>query len=106
VAIDAPKEYRTWLGGLPNGVGIVARAGRSPRAVQPLHNAKGRAHEAPGKSAQAPGTHRIRLGSWRRRRPKVQTDITEDTIREIALPLGFIDIKVCAVSDVWSGLKS
>ncbi len=30
---------------------------------------------------------------------------TEDTIREIALPLGFVDIKVCAVSDVWSGLK-
>ena len=36
---------------------------------------------------------------------KVQTDITEDTIREIALPLGFVDVKVCAVSEVWSGLK-
>jgi len=33
------------------------------------------------------------------------TDITEDTIREVALPLGFVDIKVCAVDDVWSGLK-
>ncbi len=36
---------------------------------------------------------------------KVATDITEDTIRALALPLGFVDIKVCAVSDVWSGLK-
>jgi hypothetical protein len=35
----------------------------------------------------------------------VETDITEDSIREVALPLGFVDIKVCAVSDVWSGLK-
>jgi hypothetical protein len=35
----------------------------------------------------------------------VATDITENTIREVALPLGFVDIKVCAVSDVWSGLK-
>ena len=33
------------------------------------------------------------------------TDITEDTIRAVALPLGFVDIKVCAVSEVWSGLK-
>ena len=32
-------------------------------------------------------------------------DVTEDTVREIALPLGFVDIKVCAVSEVWSGLK-
>jgi hypothetical protein len=35
----------------------------------------------------------------------VPTDITEDTIRAVALPLGFVDIKVCAVSEVWSGLK-
>ena len=33
------------------------------------------------------------------------TDITEDTVRELALPLGFVDVKVCAVSEVWSGLK-
>lgn len=33
------------------------------------------------------------------------TDITEGTIREIALPLGLVDVKVCAVDEVWSGLK-
>jgi hypothetical protein len=43
--------------------------------------------------------------SWPKRTSKVATDITEDTIRELALPLGFVDIKVCAVSAVWSGLK-
>jgi hypothetical protein len=43
--------------------------------------------------------------SWPKKASKVDTDITEDTIRGIALPLGFVDIKVCAVSDVWSGLK-
>jgi len=43
--------------------------------------------------------------SWPKKASKVPTDITEDTIRELALPLGFVDIKVCAVSDVWSGLK-
>ena len=43
--------------------------------------------------------------SWPKKSAKVPTDITEGTIREIALPLGYVDIKVCAVSDVWSGLK-
>lgn len=43
--------------------------------------------------------------SWPKKASKVATDITEDTIREICLPLGFVDVKVCAVSDVWSGLK-
>jgi hypothetical protein len=43
--------------------------------------------------------------SWPKKASKVPTDITENSIRELALPLGFVDIKVCAVSDVWSGLK-
>ena len=46
-----------------------------------------------------------RAGELRRQASKVQTDITEDTVRELALPLGFVDVKVCAVSEVWSGLK-
>jgi len=43
--------------------------------------------------------------SWPKKSAKQPTDIVEDTIRELALPLGFVDVKVCAVSDTWSGLK-
>lgn len=43
--------------------------------------------------------------SWPKKTSKVLTDIIEDTIREIALPLGLVDVKVCAVDAVWSGLK-
>jgi hypothetical protein len=43
--------------------------------------------------------------SWPKKASKVPTDITEDTIREIALPIGLVDVKVCAVDAVWSGLK-
>ena len=43
--------------------------------------------------------------SWPKKASKVPTDITEDVIREIALPLGFVDVKVCAVDEIWSGLK-
>jgi hypothetical protein len=43
--------------------------------------------------------------SWPKQASRVPTDITEDVIREVVLPLGLVDIKVAAVSDVWSGLK-
>ncbi|AVP99521.1 DUF3052 domain-containing protein [Ahniella affigens] len=43
--------------------------------------------------------------SWPKKTSKRKTDVTEDRIRELALPLGWVDIKVCAVDEVWSGLK-
>ncbi len=43
--------------------------------------------------------------SWPNKAAKVETDITEDTIRKIALPMGYVDVKVCAVDETWSGLK-
>jgi hypothetical protein len=43
--------------------------------------------------------------SWPKKAAKVETDITEDTIRAIALPMGYVDVKVCAVDETWSGLK-
>jgi hypothetical protein len=43
--------------------------------------------------------------SWPKKASKVETDITEDTLREICLPIGLVDVKVCAVDDIWSGLK-
>jgi hypothetical protein len=43
--------------------------------------------------------------SWPKKTSGVATNITEDVIREVALPLGLVDVKVCAVTEVWSGLK-
>lgn len=43
--------------------------------------------------------------SWPKKASKVVTDVTEDVIREIILPIGLVDVKVCAVDGVWSGLK-
>jgi hypothetical protein len=43
--------------------------------------------------------------SWPKRASKVPTDITEDAIRDICLPMGLVDVKVCAVDEIWSGLK-
>jgi hypothetical protein len=43
--------------------------------------------------------------SWPKRASKVPTDVTEDVIRALALPLGLVDIKVCGIDENWSGLK-
>lgn len=43
--------------------------------------------------------------SWPKRASGLQSDITEDSIREICLPLGLVDTKVCAIDEIWSGLK-
>jgi len=43
--------------------------------------------------------------SWPKKASKVETDVTEDVVRGIALGTGLVDVKVCAVDDVWSGLK-
>jgi hypothetical protein len=43
--------------------------------------------------------------SWPKKAAKVPTDVTEDVIRAVCLPLGFVDVKVCAVDATWSGLK-
>ncbi len=105
LAIDAPTEYAQWLAPLPPGARIVARAGATTRAVHLFATDRARL-------GAALKTWRNRLPadgmlwvSWPKKSAKVDTDITEDTIRELALPLGWVDVKVCAVSEVWSGLK-
>ncbi len=105
LTINAPKEYKSWLGDLPNEVKLLTKA------QPPIEAAHVFATESAFLDAQL-SQLRTTLKqdgfvwvSWPKKSAKVSTDITEDTIREIALPLGFVDIKVCAVSEVWSGLK-
>ena len=43
--------------------------------------------------------------SWPKKASKVETEITEDTIRKVCLPMGLVDVKVCAIDAIWSGLK-
>lgn len=43
--------------------------------------------------------------SWPKKASNIETDITEDTIREVCLPLGLVDTKVCAIDETWSGVK-
>lgn len=105
VAIDAPTEYPLIVGELPEGVCQGQAVGRDTDMVHVFATSRATLskHLATLRK-QLPDDAAVWI-SWPKKASKVETDITEDTIRELALPLGFVDIKVCAVSDVWSGLK-
>jgi hypothetical protein len=105
VAIGAPVEYTSWLGELPTGIQVVSKAKKDVEAAHVFvmkRNVLERELKRLRKQLQQNGFVWV---SWPKKSSKVRTDITEDTIREVALPLGFVDIKICAVSNVWSGLK-
>lgn len=101
----APEQYRQWLEPLPEGVSFARRLGAGVEVIHLFVTLKSTLQRE-----LAGLRHSIRPDaavwvSWPKKAAKLPTDITEDTIREVALPLGFVDVKVCAVTEVWSGLK-
>jgi hypothetical protein len=105
LTIGAPPEYAAWLGELPAGVTLTPKARPPVRAahVFATRRADLSRHLSKLRTTLAPAG--FVWASWPKKSAKVETDVTEDTIRAIALPMGWVDVKVCAVSEVWSGLK-
>lgn len=102
---NAPKEYLKLVSPLPEGVKIVSRLTGDTDIVHIFSTKE--VHLAKTLRASLPRLKQDGMIwiSWPKKSAKVPTDITEDTIRRVALPLGLVDIKVCAVDEVWSGLK-
>ena len=103
--VGAPEDYASLIATAPDGLRIGGRVASTTDIVHIF-------------STRRPELERFLLScrsklkpeaaiwvSWPKKSAKVPTDITEDVIRDVALPLGFVDVKVCAVTDVWSGLK-
>ncbi len=102
---DAPKNYLDLVAPLPEGVRVVRKIDGETDIVHIFSTERARL-----KSALRDSLGKLRQDgsiwvSWPKKSSKVPTDITEDTIGEVALPMGLVDIKVCAVDEVWSGLK-
>jgi hypothetical protein len=107
---------RVWWSGMPDSV-------RTEIAAEGLHLQVLDAPEAPIDAAHVFVTERAALEaklkqllpllegagmiwvSWPKKAAKVPTDITEDVIRDVCLPMGLVDVKVCAIDATWSGLK-
>jgi len=103
--VNAPNEYKSWLGDLPEGVSLVLKATKPIQAAHVFATESVFLDATLSKLRNELKQDGFVWVSWPKKPSKMPTDITEDTICEIALPLGFVDIKVCAVSEIWSGLK-
>ena len=105
VAIDAPAGYAKLLAPMPEGAKIVTSPGKAPEFVHLFATSRAMMAKQLGSLRQSIAEIGTVWLSWPKKSAKVATDITEDVIREVALPMEFVDVKVCAVDETWSGLK-
>jgi hypothetical protein len=103
--VGAPDGYLKLVEPIPENVKIAARLSKNTDLVHVFTSRKTELAKALHSYRGKLKTSAVVWVSWPKQAAKVPTDITENTVRELALPLGFVDIKVCAVTEVWSGLK-
>lgn len=105
VPVGAPADYRDLLAPLPDDVTFGRAVDAKARVIHlfTTERAALAAKLAAWREVIAPDA--AVWVSWPKKTAKVPTDITEDVIRSVALPMGYVDIKVCAIDATWSGLK-
>ena len=105
VAIDPPENYRKLLGQIPSGVNFATRPVGNSKFIHLFAKDRRILQNYLQSLRKKIAEDAAVWVSWPKKSSNVPTDITEDVIRAVALPLGFVDIKVCAVDEIWSGLK-
>jgi hypothetical protein len=103
--INPPPEYRALISPLPAAVSFITAANSATNFVHAFTTKRLELARLLASLRRKLPHDALIWVSWPKKSSQVPTDITENTIREVALPLGFVDVKVCAVTDVWSGLK-
>ena len=103
--VGAPDGFEKSLRGIPSDVQLVRGGSRAadlilwwPASAKDLA-ARAAAIERRIKSGGG------LWGAWAKKASGITTDLTENTFRDVLLPIGLVDYKVCAISDIWSGLK-
>lgn len=103
--IGAPPGYRALLNPLPAGVRFKAALDKSVGIVHLFETKEDRLATILIGLRQNIAPDTAVWVSWPKKASKMPTTLTDGLIRDAALPLGFVDVKVCAVTEVWSGLK-
>lgn len=103
--LGAPENYLGLVAPLPGGVKLLKSLRDTADIVHIFATQRPKLSKALRDSLSKMRPDAAIWVSWPKKASRVETDITEDTIREIALPMGLVDIKVCAVDATWSGLK-
>ncbi len=104
-AINPPNNYRKLLEPLPEGVAFVKESEKEVAFVHLFVSERQTLEKNLKQLRKLIADAGLLWVSWPKKSSGVPTDVTEDTIREVALPLGLVDVKVCAVDETWSGLK-
>jgi hypothetical protein len=109
-ALHAPAELGDWLAPLPEGATVVERLTAGAPVTLAFVTERSHLAKAWPRLTKAAGPTGAIWVCWPKKVPPnraaaVPTDVTEDVVRAVVLPTGWVDVKVCAVSDVWSGLK-
>ncbi len=102
---NPPGDYLNLVAPLPDDAVMLKRVGKEMDFVHLFTKSARELERLLESSRKAIKQDGMIWVSWPKRASKVETDITEDTVRDIALPMGLVDIKVCAVDETWSGLK-
>jgi hypothetical protein len=100
-----PDGFRETLGELPDGVSVTTRIGRDIDVIVAFFTRRSELERRLPALMDAMDVDGGLWISWPKRSSGVDTNITEDTLREIGLPLGLVDNKVCAIDETWSGLR-
>jgi hypothetical protein len=105
LTVAEPADYRQLVDPLPEDVVFAARLSSKVDLVHGFFTSAAELARHLKRVRSTCGGEVTLWVSWPKRASGVPTDITEDVIRALALPLGWVDVKVCAVDEVWSGLK-
>ena len=105
IAMGVPENYRTLLGKLPDGVEFSNKPDVGAQFIHFFVKRRSDLEKQLSRLRKTIADDGTLWVSWPKKSSGVVSDITEDVIRAVALPLGLVDVKVCAVDETWSGLK-
>jgi hypothetical protein len=103
--LKAPAGFETTLVGLPDGVTIRTAARGTNDVLVSFHTRRADLEKRLRLLVDAMDVDGGLWIAWPKKASGVPTDITEDTVRAVALPIGLVDNKVCAIDETWSGLR-
>jgi hypothetical protein len=102
---DAPRNYAALVAPLPEGVRLMRRVGADTDVIHLFATRRAQLERALRLASSAMRADAALWVSWPKRSSSLASELSEDQVRELALPLALVDVKVCAVDETWSGLK-
>jgi hypothetical protein len=101
----APPDYARLVAPLPAGVRVVRQVGADTDLIHLFATQRAALAERLRAARRAMRPDAVLWVSWPKKASGTVSDVSENVVRELALPLGLVDVKVCAVDETWSGLK-